>query len=72
MNNVKTYLFSYNYQGSDYSLEIPACSIDEAKERLSRMVYANYDGELVAKIPALPSTGIIIRLVTFIRNSVMK
>jgi len=68
MNELKTHLFSYNYEGSQYSLEIPAHSEEEAKSRLTRMVYANYDGELVATVPAMPVSGIFVRLVTWLRN----
>ena len=68
MKNLKTHLFSYNYEGSQYSFEIPAYSAHEAKKRLSRIMRADYDGELVAKIPALPSSGIFVRLYTFFKN----
>ena len=71
MNNIKTHLFSYNYEGSEYSLEIPAYSIQEAKERLSRMMYARYDGELVTVIPALPTAGIFVRLLTLVHNRLL-
>lgn len=68
MIDIKTYLFSYNYNGSQYSLEIPAETLEEAKDRLSVMSFAKYDGELVAKIPAQPSAGIFVRIITFMRN----
>ena len=34
---MKTYLFSYQYQGARYSLDIPAESQQEAEERLKVM-----------------------------------
>ena len=68
MQNIKIHLFSYNYEGAEYSLEIPANSVQEAKERLSKMTFARYDGELVTKIPATPGTGVLVRLVTWLRN----
>ena len=71
LNNIKTHLFSYSYEGSEYSLEIPANSVQEAKERLSRMTFARYDGELVTVIPALPTTGMFVRLYTWTRNRLL-
>jgi len=68
MKNFKTHLFTYNYGGAQYSLEIPAASADEAKERLTRIVYASYDGELVTKVPAFPASGMFVRLFTWVRN----
>lgn len=70
MKNIRMYLFSYNYQGSEYSLEIPANSLEEAKGRLSQMVFAQYDGELVAKVPANSSSGILVNLAVWIRNRI--
>ncbi len=50
---VNTYLFGYQYQGSSYSLEIPAENRREAEERLKIMPWGKYDGILIAKIPAV-------------------
>lgn len=72
MNNIKTHLFSYNYEGSEYSLEIPANNLEEAKGRLSKMVFARYDGELVAKVPAMPSSGLFVSLITWLRNRLIR
>lgn len=66
---MKVFLFSYNFEGAQYSLEIPAQDAEEAKHRLSRMTFAKYDGELVQSCPAPPGTGILLRLITWIRNS---
>ncbi len=68
MQNIETHLFSYSYNGAQYQLEIPASSAEEAKERLSRMLFANYDGVLVAKVPALPPVSALIRPFVAIRN----
>lgn len=67
---MKTYLFRYNYDGGQYALEIPAESLDEAWERIGAIKNwpVGYDGELVAKIPAHPGAGPLVRLVTWIRN----
>jgi hypothetical protein len=54
---MKTFLFTYRYEGDSYSLEIPADTLAEAKGRLSAMAFARYDGELKATVnlPRLPS-----------------
>ena len=49
----ETYLFSYQYQGTRYALEIPAESQQEAKERLKVMPWGICDGILIARIPAV-------------------
>ena len=68
MQKLKIHLFSYQFQGAEYSFEIPASTIQEAKERLSRMAFATYNGEVIAKIPAIPSTGLLTRALTNVRN----
>jgi hypothetical protein len=65
---IRTFLFSYNYEGVQYSLEIPAHSILEARARLNSMCYAQYDGELMCKIPAIAGAGIFVRLLTWFKN----
>ena len=50
---MKTYLFSYQYQGARYSLDIPAESQQEAEERLKVMPWGRCDGILIARIPAV-------------------
>lgn len=64
----RIFLFSYNYEGAEYSVEIPATNEEEAKQRLSRLAFAKYDGELMYKIPASPGAGILVRLVTWTKN----
>ena len=50
MSAYKTYLFSYTFEGQRWSFEMQAASPEEARERVSRLMYATYDGELKAKI----------------------
>lgn len=50
---MKTYLFSYQYQGVQCSLGIPADSQQEAEERLKVMPWGKCDGILMVKIPAI-------------------
>lgn len=64
----KTYLFSYGYEGARWSLEIRARDPDEARERLNRLAFANYDGEVKAKIPC---PGLIGRLVAALKTTIL-
>jgi len=43
---LKRFLFTYPYKGAYYDLEIPAETLEEAKERVKAIRYAHYDGEL--------------------------
>lgn len=47
MNEQKTYLFSYPFQGKLLSIEILATSQVEAKAKLVAMQKAQYDGVLM-------------------------
>lgn len=66
----RTHLFSYRYEGADYVVEIPAASADEAKQRLSQLAWARYDGELIAKIPAI--AGPLPAIAAWLRNLVWR
>lgn len=63
----KTYLFRYNHDGASWGFEIKAESPEDAKARVSRLVFAKYDGELVAKVPV--SLGWPARAAMAVRNS---
>jgi hypothetical protein len=65
-NKFKTYLFSYNYDGCSWCFEIQAESPEDARKRVSRLTFASYDGELVAKIPA--TLGIPTKAIIALRN----
>ena len=67
---MKTHLFSYRWKGAEYCLEVEAESEVDARNRHYAMTHASYDGELVAKIPAIPGAGIGVRIITYIRNLV--
>lgn len=64
------YLFSYRYQGSEYSVVIPADTLDEAKGRMEAIGKNHvYDGELYAEIPVyVPFSGLFSRLYVWFRN----
>ena len=63
----ETHLFSYRFNGRQYTVDIPAKDTDEAKERLKALAWAQYDGVLVARIPA--QLGFLARLVVAVRNT---
>lgn len=46
----REFLFSYEFQGSRYSLTIPARTLAEALGRLEKMADARYDGEVFLTI----------------------
>ena len=46
----ETHLFSYQYEGSSWVLEIKAESPEDARRRIARLQSATYDGVLVAKV----------------------
>lgn len=62
----QTYLFRYKFQGAEWGFEIVARSEEEAKRRLQSMQYANYDGELYARIPY--ELGWLAKAAVFLRN----
>ncbi len=57
---MKTYLFSYRYEGAEYAFEMPAESLDDAKRRVARIQYATLDGELVAKVPVNSTISVLL------------
>ena len=66
MSEFRTFLVSYNYEGAQWSLEIKATSMADAKARLGRLAFGTVDGELVATVPAV--AGLLVRLFTAARN----
>lgn len=64
---MKTYLLSYQYEGSTWLLELKAENVQDARQRLSHLQYAHFDGELVMKIPSTQTTsGIFGRTLSFL------
>jgi len=61
-NTEKRYMFDYRFDGSEYSIDIFARSLDEAKAKLNALNFARYRGEVKAVIP-IPSAGLIGRIV---------
>jgi hypothetical protein len=65
-NECGTYLFRYNHNGGSWSFEIKADSPDDALQRVGRLAFATYEGEVVARVPA--SLGVPARFLVFARN----
>ena len=67
MHIMKTYLLSYQHEGSTWLLELKAENEQDARKRLSRLQYARLDGELMMKIPTTQTTsGILGRALSFL------
>jgi len=62
----RPYLFSYGHDGARWQFEIMATSPDDARARVSKLAYASYDGELIAKLPA--RLGLVARMLVGARN----
>ena len=63
----KTYLFSYTHNNAEWGFEIQAENEEDARSRVSKLMYARYDGELAMKIPA--QLGFFPRLLVTLLNS---
>lgn len=63
----KVYLFEYFHDGSRWTLQIPATSMDDAQARVRKLPLAKPLGEVVAIIPA--SAGPLVRCYCWIRNT---
>jgi hypothetical protein len=61
-----THLFEYQHDGATWSIEIPAISEQDAKERIERLQSARYLGVLQMKIPV--ELGIFARLICWWQN----
>ena len=65
----REFLFSYRFGGKEWGTSVFADSPAEAKEKIKAQSLARYDGELMARIPAvLPGAGIFTRLLCWWRN----
>lgn len=51
----KNYLCEYPYAGSVWGFNISATSREDAEARLRAMPWAEVKGEIVARIPVMPS-----------------
>lgn len=54
----RNYHFTYRYDGAEWSIAIPALSLQEAKERVKVLGFARYEGEAgSARDAATPRRG---------------
>ena len=72
MDEWTLHLFEYPYEGSYWSIEIPAPSREDALKRLNALCYAKYKGVIEMKIPANKATWLPVRLYCVIRNLFLK
>jgi len=63
----KTYLFSYTHDNAKWGFEIQAENEEDARLRISKLMYAKYDGELAMKTPS--QFGALPRLIIMLLNS---
>ena len=57
---MQTHVFSYRHEGRHWELTIKATDADDARARLSKLVYATYDGVQIARMPvALAPIGLL-------------
>lgn len=73
MDDYRDFLCSYPFgrDGSQYCITVRARSAEEAADRLKAMGgWGTVDGELVARIKAVPGAGILVRLLVALRNIV--
>ena len=64
-----TYLVDYHYAGATWTIEIPATSARDAMFRLRHAAtHGAVAGELMMTIPAVPSAGLLTRLICWWRN----
>jgi len=66
VDSFATHVFSYRYNGREYTIDVVAEDASDAKERLKMLAFARYDGELVARMPS--NLGPIARAMVAIRN----
>lgn len=52
-NEYRTYLFNYNHSDAIWGVEIQATSPEDARQRIARVAFASYQGEIIAKVPAV-------------------
>jgi|GEM_PF-2651831 len=67
-DNWNSYLFDYGYDGESWSVEIPARTEQEARERVSSLANARYLGEIKLTVPG--RFGLLAQLVCWVRNFV--
>lgn len=65
----KRFLFTYRYNGTDWSIEIPALSAEEAKERVKVLPFAVCHGEIRPRSAAPTRTPRPTRIASWFRQA---
>ena len=65
-NKWPTHLFEYHYNGATWTVEIPAQSESDAKERVALLPTAKYLGTLQMKLPV--ELGFLARIMCWLQN----
>lgn len=65
-DKMKLFLVNYNHAGQRYALELHATDAEDAKARLSSLLYGRVSGEVTAKLPA--PLGPLAPLICWFRN----
>lgn len=64
----REFLFSYRFNGSDWSTTVFARDEAEAKEKIKQVGLARYDGEVFLRVPATVSGGVFVRGLVWLQN----
>lgn len=68
-DNFKEYVVHYRFQGADWGTTIKATSVDDARRRIEAMgAFGRIDGELMATIPDIAASGLVVRALVWLRN----
>lgn len=52
----KKFRFTYRFDGADWNIEIPATSLEEAKDRVKVLTFARYENEAPASVSRLANS----------------
>jgi hypothetical protein len=64
----REFLFTYRFGGAEWGTSVFADSADEAREKIKAVGMARYDGECMARIPAMRGGGLLVRLIAWWKN----
>ena len=64
---MKRFLFTYRWNGYEYSLEVPAETEAEARGRVSQMSLARFEGTIAMTV-RVPGAGIVGKLLGMFRR----
>ena len=67
-HDYRTILFSYRFDSAEWSLEISATCLEEARERVKALSFTRYNGELIARLPKIG--GPFARFAVWFKNAI--